>query len=114
MQGVQHEVFEGKIPSNPNDPDKSTKELTEAEVNEELDNKVSDFAEAKILDALRIPSKAERYDTLSNIKALAVDEFGEEDNGDLKKEIASAVDSIKKKTMRNFIISPRYPEWMTG
>ena len=81
--------------------------VAKAEVNEELDKKVADFAEARILEALRIPSKAERYESLANIKALTVEEFGEEDNPELKKEIASVVDSIKKKTMRNFIINDK-------
>ncbi|MBE9504185.1 MAG: polyribonucleotide nucleotidyltransferase [Proteobacteria bacterium] len=74
------------------------------EANEELDQKVAVFAEAKITEALRISSKAERYEALAQIKNITISEFGEEGNDDLKKEIASVVDSIKKKTMRNFII----------
>jgi len=83
------------------------REVTPPSVNEELDAKVAVFAEAKLLEALRIPSKAERYEALAGIKSLSVAEFGEEDNKDLNKEIGSVVDSIKKRTMRNFIINDK-------
>ncbi|MBE9537300.1 MAG: polyribonucleotide nucleotidyltransferase [Proteobacteria bacterium] len=83
------------------------REVTPPAVNEELDAKVAAFAEAKLLDALRIPSKAERYEALSSIKSLTVAEFAEEDDKALDKEIASVVDSIKKKTMRNVLVKDK-------
>ncbi len=76
-------------------------------VNEELDKKVGAFAEEKITEALRIPVKAERYDRLDHIKEITLDEFGEEGNADLKKEISTVVGNIKKKTMRGVILSDK-------
>lgn len=76
-------------------------------VNEDMDRKVAAFAEEKIIEALRIPSKAERYDRLGHIKEITLEEFGEEGNQELNREIASVVDSIKKKTMRDFIVKDR-------
>jgi len=74
------------------------------EVNEDLDEKVANFAKAMIADALRIPSKAERYETLQKVKDEILDEFGDEEDELLNKEVASVFDKIKKNTMRNFIV----------
>lgn len=73
-------------------------------VNEELDKKVAAFAEEKITEALKISSKAERYERLAHIKEITLEEFGDDENADLNKEIANVVDKIKKKTMRNTIL----------
>lgn len=82
-------------------------EVTPPAVNEELDSKVAAFAEEKLTAALKIPSKAERYEALDHIKGLTLEEFGDKDNGDLNKEISSVVGKIKKKTMRNSILNDK-------
>ena len=82
-------------------------EVTPPAVNEELDSKVAAFAEEKLNEALKIPSKAERYDRLDHIKGLTLEEFGDKENADLNKEIAGVVGKIKKKTMRNSILSDK-------
>ena len=82
-------------------------EVAPPAVNEELDSKVATFAEAKLTAALKIPSKAERYETLDHIKGLTLEEFGDKENADLNKEISSVVGKIKKKTMRNSILNDK-------
>jgi len=77
------------------------------EVNEELDQKVAAFAEQKISEALKISSKAERYETLAHIKGITLDEFGDEENADWNKEVSAVVDKIKKKTMRGTILKDK-------
>lgn len=82
-------------------------EVTPPAVNEELDSKVAAFAEAKLTAALKIPSKAERYEALDHIKGLTLEEFGDKENADLNKEISGVVGKIKKKTMRNSILNDK-------
>lgn len=85
----------------------SKMEVTPPAVNEELDSKVAAFAEAKLTAALKIPSKAERYEALDHIKGLTLEEFGDKENADLNKEISAVVGKIKKKTMRNSILTDK-------
>ena len=82
-------------------------EVQHQEVNEELNEKVAAFAKAMIADALRIPSKAERYETLQKVKDEIIDEFGSDEDHNLNKEVASVFDKIKRNTMRGFIVKDK-------
>lgn len=70
---------------------------------QELIEKVSQFAKEKLAEALFIKEKRAKSDAVSAIKSEAVSEFGNEEDDDLNKEIKEAISGLEKEIVRNHI-----------
>ncbi|MFO7982506.1 MAG: polyribonucleotide nucleotidyltransferase [Desulfuromonadales bacterium] len=76
------------------------------EVDAELEAKVNDLAEAKILDAVKIQNKQERYATLGAIRDEVKAQLAEEYEG-REGEISSLLGSVEKRVVRQMVVKDR-------
>jgi polyribonucleotide nucleotidyltransferase len=72
-------------------------------IDEALLTSVRDFAEPRLREALATTGKHERYAALDAVRDAAVDRLGGSD-GEYAKDVASAVESVKKKVVRAAIV----------
>jgi polyribonucleotide nucleotidyltransferase len=73
------------------------------ESNPELEKRIQELAEAKILDAVKIQAKQERYAALAENRLAVKEQLGEEFEGQ-EEEMDSILGSIEKKVVRQMIL----------
>lgn len=83
-------------------------ELTLAQIDEEVLNDVSKFATKKMLDAIQIKDKLEKYAKIDEVKSETMENFAEayadrENVDDLLKQVKKVVDNIEGQEVRRLI-----------
>jgi polyribonucleotide nucleotidyltransferase len=81
--------------------------VEEPEVNQELKGKVVDFAQKKLEDAMEIPGKHERTDTISAIKSELVEALNTDEENDQKDDIKDLFKGLEKEVVRNMILDKK-------
>ncbi|MGM0442250.1 MAG: polyribonucleotide nucleotidyltransferase, partial [Elusimicrobiota bacterium] len=85
---------------------KENMEYTPEEIDEELENKVSEFASDKIMEVLKGGyGKQKRSSEIGKIKTETIENFAseEEESGDLESNIKTVISNLEKKLLRKLV-----------
>ncbi|MCK4537069.1 MAG: polyribonucleotide nucleotidyltransferase, partial [Desulfuromonadales bacterium] len=82
------------------------REFLVAEVDAELEAKVTELAEAKVVEAVKIKTKPERYAALGDNRAVVKEQLAEEFEG-REDEISDILGSIEKRVVRHMVTKDR-------
>ena len=83
---------------------KPKRQVIVEEPNEDLISRVKTAASTKLIQALSIRTKMERYAALSDVKKAIVAEIATEESGFSAGDVKAVIDSLKKKIMRSWIL----------